>query len=388
MKPKKPELKPKNPCFSSGPTSKHPGWNIKNLNLDSLGRSHRAKRPKSRLKLVIDESKELLGIPNDYLVGIVPASDTGAFEMAMWCMLGLKGIDVLSWESFGDGWAKDIRDELNLSDVKYLTADYGELPKLSMADTEKRDVIFTWNGTTSGACLANGNWISQDREGLTMCDATSALFAMEMPWQKLDVVTWSWQKVLGGEAAHGMIALSPRAVERLETYTPSWPIPKVFRLTKKGEIIKDLFEGATINTPSMLAVEDQLSALDWAKKAGGLQTLIERSKSNLASVTSWVEKTPWTDFLTQKASNRSSTSICLSVVDDWFKGKTEDAQKQVIKNIVSVLESEGVGFDIGSYRDAPPGFRIWGGGTVEQSDIEALLPWLEWGYAKEKYENK
>ena len=388
MEPIKPQLKPKNPCFSSGPTSKHPGWRLENLNLESLGRSHRAKHPKSRLKLVIEESKQLLGIPDDYLVGIVPASDTGAFEMAMWTMLGPKGVDVLSWESFGEGWAKDIRDELKLLDANYLTASYGELPNLFEVDTEKRDVIFTWNGTTSGACLTDGDWISEDREGLTICDATSALYAMEMPWRKLDVVTWSWQKVLGGEAAHGMLALSPHAVERLESYTPSWPLPKVFRLTKNGKIIKDLFEGATINTPSMLAVEDQLSALDWSKKLGGLEVLIERSKSNLASVTDWVAKTPWVDFLTKKASNRSSTSICLSVVDEWFVHKPEESQKQIVKDIVSNLEHEGVGFDIGSYRDAPSGFRIWGGGTVEQSDIEALLPWLEWGYATEKHRNR
>ena len=387
MEPIKPQLKPKNPCFSSGPTSKHPGWSLENLNLESLGRSHRAKHPKSRLKLVIEESKQLLGIPDDYLVGIVPASDTGAFEMAMWTMLGPKGVDVLSWESFGEGWAKDIRDELKLLDANYLTASYGELPNLFEVDTEKRDVIFTWNGTTSGVCLTDGDWISEDREGLTICDATSALFAMEMPWRKLDVITWSWQKVLGGEAAHGMLALSPRAVERLESYTPSWPLPKVFRLTKNGKIIKDLFEGATINTPSMLAVEDQLSALDWSKNIGGLKALIERSRANLASVTDWVAKTSWADFLTKNATNRSCTSICLSVVDEWFVGKPNEAQKQIIKNIVSNLEHEGVGFDIGSYRDAPPGFRIWGGGTVEQSDIEALLPWLEWGYATEKLRN-
>ena len=387
MEPIKPQLKPKNPCFSSGPTSKHPGWSLENLNLESLGRSHRAKHPKSRLKLVIEESKQLLGIPDDYLVGIVPASDTGAFEMAMWTMLGPKGVDVLSWESFGEGWAKDIRDELKLLDANYLTASYGELPNLFEVDTEKRDVIFTWNGTTSGVCLTDGDWISEDREGLTICDATSALFAMEMPWRKLDVITWSWQKVLGGEAAHGMLALSPRAVERLESYTPSWPLPKVFRLTKNGKIIKDLFEGATINTPSMLAVEDQLSALDWSKNVGGLKALIERSRANLASVTDWVAKTSWADFLTKNATNRSCTSICLSVVDEWFAGKPNEAQKQIVKNIVSNLEHEGVGFDIGSYRDAPPGFRIWGGGTVEQSDIEALLPWLEWGYATEKLRN-
>ena len=380
----KPEKKPANPRFSSGPTSKRPGWSLGELDTESLGRSHRAKQPKARLKRVIDDSKRILGIPEDYLVAIVPASDTGAFEMAMWTMLGARGVDVLSWESFGEGWATDIKSQLKLDDLRLISAPYGDLPDLSSTDATSRDVVFTWNGTTSGVCLSNADWISADREGLTFCDATSAIFAMEVDWPKLDVVTWSWQKVLGGEAGHGMLALSPRAVERLETYTPAWPLPKIFRLAKKGKIGLDLFAGATINTPSMLAVEDQLDALGWAESIGGLTGLVRRSQANLAAIKTWVEKSDWIEFLATDPATISSTSICLGIVDDWFSVQEEDVQRTLIKSMVSKLESEGVALDIGGYRDAPPGLRIWGGGTIEVSDIEALLPWLDWAYAEMK----
>ena len=380
----KPKKKPANPRFSSGPTSKRPGWSLGELDTESLGRSHRAKQPKARLKKVIDDSKRILGIPEDYLVAIVPASDTGAFEMAMWTMLGARGVDVLSWESFGEGWATDIKSQLKLDDLRLISAPYGDLPDLSSTDSTSRDVVFTWNGTTSGVCLSNADWISADREGLTFCDATSAIFAMEVDWPKLDVVTWSWQKVLGGEAGHGMLALSPRAVERLETYTPAWPLPKIFRLAKKGKIGLDLFAGATINTPSMLAVEDQLDALGWAESIGGLTGLVRRSQANLAAIKTWVEKSDWIEFLATDPATISSTSICLGIVDDWFSVQEEDVQRTLIKSMVSKLESEGVALDIGGYRDAPPGLRIWGGGTIEVSDIEALLPWLDWAYAEMK----
>ena len=380
----KPKKKPANPRFSSGPTSKRPGWSLGELDTESLGRSHRAKQPKARLKRVIDDSKRILGIPEDYLVAIVPASDTGAFEMAMWTMLGARGVDVLSWESFGEGWATDIKSQLKLDDIRLISAPYGDLPDLSSTDSTSRDVVFTWNGTTSGVCLSNADWISADREGLTFCDATSAIFAMEVDWPKLDVVTWSWQKVLGGEAGHGMLALSPRAVERLETYTPAWPLPKIFRLAKKGKIGLDLFAGATINTPSMLAVEDQLDALGWAESIGGLTGLVDRSQANLAAIKTWVAKSDWIEFLATDPATISSTSICLGIVDDWFSVQEEDVQRTLIKSMVSKLESEGVALDIGGYRDAPPGLRIWGGGTIEVSDIEALLPWLDWAYAEMK----
>ena len=378
----KPEEKPANPKFSSGPTSKRPGWSLAELNTESLGRSHRAKQPKSRLKKVIDDSKRILGIPEDYLLAIVPASDTGAFEMAMWTMLGARGVDVLSWESFGEGWATDIKSQLKLQDIRLISAAYGDLQDLNSTDAASRDVIFTWNGTTSGVCVSNADWIPADREGLTFCDATSAVFAMEVDWPKLDVVTWSWQKVLGGEAGHGMLALSPGAVERLETYTPAWPLPKIFRLAKKGKVGLDLFAGATINTPSMLAVEDQLDALAWAESIGGLTGLIDRSQANLAAIKTWVDKRDWIEFLATDPATISSTSICLCIVDEWFSVQEEDAQRSLIKSLVNKLESEGVALDIGGYRDAPPGLRIWGGGTIEVSDIEALLPWLDWAYAE------
>jgi phosphoserine aminotransferase len=375
----KPAIRPVNPCFSSGPTSKHPGWSLDALDTSSLGRSHRANPAKSRLRKLIDDSRSVLGIPDDYLVGIVPASDTGAFEMAMWTMLGERGIDILAWESFGSGWVTDLTKQLKLQDVRVMSADYGELPDLSQVDCS-RDVIFTWNGTTSGVCVPDAEWIDKDRSGLVFCDATSALFAMDVDWPKLDVVTWSWQKALGGEAAHGMLALSPRAVRRLESYTPPWPVPKIFRLTSSGKLIKNVFEGATINTPSMLAVEDHLEGLQWAAQNGGLDGLIARSSANLAVVSAWVANTDWVEFLASVPATLSSTSICLKIVDPWFADMDADDQQATIKKLTGLLEAEAVAYDIGSYRDAPAGIRIWGGGTIETSDIVALLAWLDWAY--------
>jgi phosphoserine aminotransferase len=377
-----PETKPNNPCFSSGPTAKRPGWTLSKLSIDALGRSHRASVPKSRIKAVIDQSKALLGMPDDYLLGIVPGSDTGAFEMAMWTMLGARGVDVLSWESFGAGWKTDIQKQLKLNDVRIFDAPYGSLPDLTAVSTLDRDVVFTWNGTTSGACIPNGDWISDVREGLTFCDATSASFAMALPWTKLDVVTWSWQKVMGGEAAHGMIALSPRAVARLESYDPAWPLPKLFRLTKGGALIRDLFEGATINTPSMLAVEDQLDALAWATQIGGLSALIARSQANLSVVRNWVDQSSWAAFLTPDISQQSSTSICLKIIDPIFGGLPDSAQRAFIKSMTALLEQKNVAFDIAAYRDAPPGLRLWGGATVESTDFEKLTPWLDWAFSE------
>jgi len=377
-----PETKPNNPCFSSGPTAKRPGWDLCNLPIDALGRSHRASVPKSRIKAVIDQSKALLGMPDDYLLGIVPGSDTGAFEMAMWTMLGARGVDVLSWESFGAGWKTDIQKQLALTDVRVFDAPYGSLPDLTAVSSHDRDIVFTWNGTTSGACVPNGDWIADNRDGLTFCDATSATFAMALPWTKLDVVTWSWQKVMGGEAAHGMIALSPRAVARLESYDPVWPIPKLFRLTKGGALTRDLFEGATINTPSMLAVEDQLDALAWATQIGGLPALITRSQANLTVVRNWVNQSSWAAFLTPDINQQSSTSICLKIIDPIFAGLPDSAQRVFIKSMTTLLEQQSVAFDIAAYRDAPPGLRVWGGATVESSDLEKLTPWLDWAFAE------
>lgn len=377
-----PSQKPANPKFSSGPTAKRPGWSLVNLDTESLGRSHRAGYPRGRLAKVIDESKRILDMPDDHLLAIVPASDTGAFEMALWTMLGERSVDVLNWESFGAGWVTDIKSQLKLDDVREFFAPYGQLPELSQVDSTNHDVVFPWNGTTSGVRVPNADWIDANREGLTFCDATSAVFAMPLEWDKLDVVTWSWQKVLGGEAAHGMLALSPRAVARLESYTPPWPLPKIFRLAKNGKVSLDLFAGSTINTPSLLATEDQLDALAWAESVGGLDGLIKRTNNNLAVIADWVEKTDWVDFLAADASVRSPTSICLSIVDDSFASKEEDEQRALIKQMTGELETEGVALDIGGYRDAPPGLRIWGGGTVEASDIEALLPWLSYAYRK------
>jgi phosphoserine aminotransferase len=375
-----PSSKPKNPCFSSGPTAKRPGWTLEGLSTESLGRSHRAKGPKGRLQKVIDQSKQILGVPDDYLVGIVPASDTGAFEMAMWSLLGSRGVDVLHWESFGSGWKTDIEKHLKLEDVREFKAGYGELPDLAQVDTKTRDVVFTWNGTTSGVCVPSGDWIDDDREGLTLCDATSAAFAMPLPWHKLDVVTWSWQKVMGGEGAHGMLVLSPRAVARLESFNPDRALPKIFRLTKAGKVTLDLFEGATINTPSMLAVEDHLDALAWAEKLGGLDALIARSKANLQVIRDWVTSTPWVDFLATTEATQSSTSICLKIISPSFTELDETAQSAFVKTMTGLLESENAAYDIASYRDAPPGLRIWGGATVEASDLQCLTAWLNWAF--------
>lgn len=377
-----PRSKPQNPNFSSGPTAKRPGWSLDQLSTENLGRSHRAKGPKSSLKMVIDLSKRLLRIPADYRLGIVPASDTGAFEMAMWNVLGARGVDVLSWESFGAGWKTDVEKQLKIKDVRYFEAPYGELPNLLDVDSVNRDVVFTWNGTTSGAKVPNGDWIAEHRSGLTLCDATSATFAMELPWEKLDIVTWSWQKVMGGEGAHGMIALSPRAVQRLETYTPQWPLPKIFRLTKGSALMEDIFEGATINTPSMLAVEDQLDALRWAERIGGLDALIERSQNNLATIRSWVSDSSWVDFLAETPEHQSSTAICLKVSHPQFLALDIEAQRQFIKSMTTELDAKQVGFDVGAYRDAPPGLRLWGGATVEASDLQTLTAWLDWSFHK------
>ena len=374
----KPLVKPANPRFSSGPTSKRPGWELSNLSTVSLGRSHRAKGPKARLQKIIEDSRRLLGIPDDYLLGIVPASDTGAFEMALWTMLRQRGVDVLTWESFGEGWLSDIRNQLKLEDVRAFSSAYGTLPNLSDVDSATRDIIFTWNGTTSGVKVPNADWISSRRQGLTFCDATSAIFAMNLQWSKLDIITWSWQKVLGGEAAHGMLCLSPQAVARLESYTPKWPLPKIFRLVKDGKLNRAIFAGSTINTPSMLAVEDQLDALAWANESGGLPGLINRSTDNLNVISTWISKTDWVEFLAEYPTTVSNNSICLKITDPWFTGQDENQQRAIIKNLTGILEDEGVAFDINGYRDAPPGIRIWGGATVEASDLQALTGWLSW----------
>lgn len=375
----KPTTRPRNPRFGSGPTTKRPGWSASNLNGEALGRSHRAAIGKGRLNEVLERSRSLLGVPEDYLMAIVPASDTGAFEMAMWNLLGARGVDVLVWESFGAGWATDIEKQLKLDGVRTLKADYGLLPDLAEVDPD-HDVVFTWNGTTSGVRVPDGRWISDDRKGLTLCDATSAAFAMNLPWDKLDVVTWSWQKVLGGEAQHGIIVLSPRAVERLKTYTPPWPLPKIFRLTKGGALIDGVFKGETINTPSMLAVEDALDGLRWADEIGGLSALIGRTEANFEAIEHWALETEWVDFLADELSTRSTTSICLQIVDPLITALTRDSQSTLIKDMTGRLAEEAVAYDIAGYRDAPPGLRIWGGATVETSDISALLPWLDWAF--------
>lgn len=377
----KPATKPANPNFSSGPCAKRPGWTLEALADTPVGRSHRAAPGKAKLKELIDRTRAILGIPETHLIGIVPGSDTGAVEMALWSLLGPRGVDMLAWESFGEGWVSDVQKQLKLPNVRVFKAPYGELPDLAQVDFA-HDVVFTWNGTTSGVRVPGGGWIPESRDGLTICDATSAVFAMQMPWDKLDVITWSWQKVMGGEAAHGMIVLSPRAVERLESHTPAWPMPKIFRLTKGGKLIKGIFVGETINTPSMLAVEDQLDALKWAESIGGLETLIGRSEANLAALGDWVEKTDWVDFLAVDSVTTSCTSICLKIVAPWFTALSEDDQAKAAKKIATLLDGEGVAYDIGAYRDAPPGLRIWGGATVETSDLHALLPWLDWAYAQ------
>jgi len=380
----KPAVRPARAEFSSGPCAKPPQWDLKSLKTDSLGRSHRSKIGKARLRAAIDETRAILGVPEDYKIGIVPASDTGAFEMAMWTMLGARPLTLTAWESFGSGWVTDALKQLKL-DATVLKADYGALPDLANIPPD-HDIVFTWNGTTSGVKVPNGDWISSEREGLTFCDATSAVFAMEMPWDKLDVTTFSWQKVMGGEGAHGVIILSPRAVERLESYTPAWPLPKIFRLTKGGKLIDGIFVGQTINTPSMLCVEDYLYGLGWAKSIGGLPTLIQRSQANLAAIEDWAEKTDWVDFLAETKDTRSNTSVCLKVVDADVAAWPEDVQAKLPKRISALLEDEAVAYDIGGYRDAPPGLRIWCGATVETSDIEALMPWLDWAFETAKAE--
>jgi len=345
-----------------------------------LGRSHRAKDPKAKLAETIERSKAILGMPADWRLGIVPASDTGAVEMAMWSLLGPRGVDILAWESFSKDWATDVMKQLKLADVRLLSAEYGALPDLDRVDGA-RDLVFVWNGTTSGVRLANADFIADDRAGLTICDATSAAFAMDLPWPKLDVVTWSWQKVLGGEAAHGMLALSPRAVARLEQHKPAWPMPKIFRMTKDGKLNEGIFKGETINTPSMLCVEDALDGLRWAEGVGGLRGLIARSEANLAAIADWVSRSDWAAFLAEDAATRSCTSICLKIVAPWFVALDADGQGLAAKKLASILEKEGVALDAANYRDAPPGLRIWGGATVETSDIIALLPWLDWAFA-------
>ena len=381
----KPDKRPVNPRFSSGPCAKRPGWSLAVLEDACLARSHRSGPAKAKLAAVIEQSKSILGMPDDYQLGIVPASDTGAVEMALWSLLGARGVDVLAWESFGAGWAGDITKDLKLEDVRVHKAEYGMLPDFTAIDGS-RDVVFTWNGTTSGARVSDGDWIPADRDGLTICDATSAAFAMALPWDKLDVVTYSWQKVLGGEAQHGMLALSPRAVERLESYTPPWPLPKIFRLTKAGKLISGIFKGETINTPSMLAVEDALDGLDWAQSLGGLDALIARSRENATVLFDWLETSDWAGNLVENADHRSTTSVCLKIIDPWFQALDADKQAAVSKRVAALLDKEGVAFDIGAYRDAPPGLRIWAGATIEKSDLEALCPWLDWAYATVKAE--
>ena len=376
-----PDLRPANPNFSSGPCAKRPGFMLEALAGALLGRSHRAAEPKARLHQVITLSRDILGMPANWRLGIVPASDTGAIEMALWSLLGARGVDIVTFESFGEGWATDIIKHLKLADTNVLSAPYGQLPDLA-AVNPANDIVFTWNGTTSGVRVPNADWIAADRQGLAICDATSAAFAMDLPWHKLDVVTWSWQKVLGGEAAHGMLALSPRAVERLETYTPSWPLPKIFRLTSKGKITEGVFNGETINTPSMLCVEDALDGLHWAQSIGGLPALIARSEANLKAIAAWVANSDWAGFLAEHPAARSCTSICLKITAPWFTALPQDGQAKAAKQLANLLEQQGVAYDIAAYRDAPPGLRIWAGATVETADIQALLPWLDWAAAQ------
>ncbi|WP_265517687.1 phosphoserine transaminase [Nitratireductor luteus] len=378
-----PDKRPANPHFSSGPCAKRPGWSLEALSDAALGRSHRAKIGKEKLARAIEMTREVLQVPADYRIGIVPASDTGAVEMALWSLLGERGVDMVAWESFGSGWVTDVVKQLKLGDVRRIEAGYGALPDLSSIDFD-RDVVFTWNGTTSGVRVPNGDFIPADRKGLSICDATSAAFAQRLDFDKLDIVTFSWQKVLGGEAAHGMLILSPRAVERLESYSPAWPLPKIFRLTKGGKLIEGVFKGETINTPSMLCVEDYLDALSWAQSVGGLDGLIARADANFAAIDGFVRKSGWLAHLAQDPATRSNTSVCLSIVDEAVTALDADAQAAFAKGMVSLLDKQGVAYDIGHYRDAPPGLRIWAGATVETSDIEALMPWLEWAFQTQK----
>ncbi len=378
-----PDRKPTTPNFSSGPCTKRPNWSPIVLANAYLGRSHRSAEGKERLLAAIEGTREVLQVPDDYRIAIVPASDTGALEMALWSLLGARGVDVLAWESFGTGWATDIVKQLKWEDTRVFEVDYGRLPDLSEVGFD-RDVVFCWNGTTSGVRVPNGDWILDDRTGLTICDATSAAYAMELPWNKLDVVTFSWQKVLGGEAAHGMLILGPRAVERLESHIPPWPLPKIFRLTKGGKLSDGPFKGETINTPSMLCVEDYLDTLAWAKSVGGLPGLIERVNRNANIMEGWVRQTAWVDYVAREDANRSTTSVCLSIVDDWFTKLSAEEGRAVGKRLEEILAAEGAAYDIGSHRDAPTGLRIWCGATVESSDLEALLPWLDWAYNEVK----
>ncbi|MGD0431276.1 MAG: phosphoserine transaminase [Acetobacteraceae bacterium] len=374
-----PELRPLNPCFSSGPCAKRPGFTLDALSGALLGRNHRATETKARITEVIDRSRALLGMPADWRLGVVPASDTGAMEIAIWSLLGPRPVDILTFESFGAGWATDILRQLKLPEARVLPADYGDLPNLAEVDPA-HDFVFTWNGTTSGVRVPNADWIAADRQGLAICDATSAVFAMPIEWEKLDVATWSWQKVLGGEAAHGMLALSPRAVARLESQEPAWPMPKVFRLTNKGKLTEGIFRGDTMNTPSMLCVEDALDGLRWAERIGGLPALFARSEANLKAVADFVERNERFDFLARDPATRSNTSICLKIVSPWFLSLDDNRRTAAAKRMTALLDERGIAHDIGSYRDAPPGLRIWGGATVETSDVQALMPWLQWAH--------
>ena len=379
----KPNLKPDNPNFSSGPTTKRPNWSLSNLKSAHLGRSHRSAECKSKLSEVITRTKKILNLPEDYLLGIMPGSDTGALEASLWNLLGLRGVDVLAWENFGKDWVIDAVDQLKIKNLNVFEADYGDLPNLSKVNFNN-DVIFTWNGTTSGVRVPNGDWIPDDREGLTICDATSAIFAMPIDYNKCDVLTWSWQKVLGGEAAHGMLAISPRVVERLQTYQPPWPIPKVFRIASKKKLISGIFEGNTINTPSMLCVEDVLDALNWVEEIGGLEKLFDRSNSSLKYVSDWINKTPWVEFMNPNEKTRSNTGITFQIKEDWFQKMEENKKRDLMTKITNNLAKENVAYDINGYPKAPPSFRIWGGGTVEPEDINALLPWIDWAYGESK----
>jgi phosphoserine aminotransferase len=380
----KPAVKPQRPEFSSGPCPKRPGWTIEAVAARAfLGRSHRAAKPKAQLKDAIDRTARLLGVPADYRVGIVPASDTGAFEMAMWSMLGARPVDMLVWESFGQGWATDATKQLKLADCRVLTADYGALPDLAAVRPEA-DICFTWNGTTSGARVPNGDWIAADRAGLTFCDATSAAFAQDLPWDRLDVTTFSWQKAMGGEGAHGVLILSPRAVARLESFTPPRPLPKIFRLTKGGKLIEGIFAGETINTPSMLCVADAVDALAWMEEIGGLPATRARADANFAALQAWVDRTPWIENLVADPAARSNSSVCLRIVDPDIAARDEATQRDFVKAMTKLLEAESAAFDIAGYRDAPPGLRVWCGTTVETADVEALTPWLDWAFATAK----
>jgi phosphoserine aminotransferase len=378
-----PAVKPANPNFSSGPCAKRPGWTVNALANALVGRSHRAKPAKARIEKAIALTRELLEVPADYRIGIVPASDTGAVEMFLWSALGARGVDMLAWESFGEGWVTDVQKQLKLADARVLKAPYGELPDLTQVDFT-RDVVFTWNGTTSGVRVPNADWIPADRQGLTICDATSAAFAQNLDFAKLDVVTFSWQKALGGEAAHGILILSPRAVERLETYKPDRPLPKIFRLTKGGKLMEDVFQGATINTVSMICIEDAVDAMEWGKTVGGLKGMQARADANFKALNDWVEKTAWIENLAKVPEQRSNTSVCLVIADPEVKALSEDAQAAFAKAIVSRLDKAGVAYDIGGYRDAPTGLRIWAGSTVETSDLQALTEWLDWAFAAER----